>query len=145
MELRAQDISMPALLRAARMAYRGEIRLELARAGFEDVPKNGILVVGAIARSGAPLRDVIRHLGVSKQAAGQLVDALVLRGYLEREVDASDRRRLTIRLSERGRGAAAAARAAVERVDARLARHVPREWVDHTRATLLALIGDSDA
>lgn len=137
-------MSMPTLLRAARMAYRIEVRRELARAGFADVPKNGVFVIGAIARSGVPLGDVIRHLGMSKQAVGQLVDALVLRGYLEREVDVDDRRRLTIRLSVRGRAAAAAARRAVEHVDARLAQRVPREWIDHTRVTLVALLGDGD-
>ena len=31
-----------------------------------------------------PLSEIIDHLGVSKQAAGQLVDTLALRGYLDR-------------------------------------------------------------
>lgn len=135
----AQDIALPALLRAARRTYGEAIRAALAEIGCDDVPKNGIFVIGAIARSGAPLARIIAHLHMSKQAAGQLVDTLVVRGYLEREVDAHDRRRLTVRLSERGRAAAAASRAAVEGVDARLAQRVPREWIDQTRATLLAL------
>lgn len=134
-----QDIALPALMRSARRTYGDAIRAALAGIGCDDIPKNGIFVIGAIARSGAPLARIIDHLGVSKQAAGQLVDTLVVRGYLEREVDAQDRRRLTVRLSERGRAAAAASRAAIERVDARLAQQVPREWIDHARATLLVL------
>jgi len=39
---------------------------------------------------------------------------------------------------ERGRAAAQIARAAVERVDTQLARHVDRQWIARTRATLLA-------
>lgn len=136
---------MPALLRAARTAYGRAIRGELERAGYADIPRNGIFVLGAIARTGAALGDVIRHLGVSKQVAGQLVDALVVRGYLVREVDATDRRRLTVHLSERGQAAAVATHAAVARIDARLGRRVPREWIEHTRATLAALIGDDHA
>ena len=135
------EIALPALLRAARTVYGGAVRKALAQAGYDDIPKNGIFVIGAIARSGAPLGVIVRQLGVSKQAAGQLVDTLVMRGYLDREVDAEDRRRLTLSLSERGRAAAQVSRAAIARVDAALARKVDREWIAHTRATLLALIG----
>jgi DNA-binding MarR family transcriptional regulator len=135
-----EDIAMPALLRGARRVYGGAIRDALSEAGYGDIPKNGIYVLGAIARMGAPLSRIIEQLGVSKQAGGQLVDTLVVRGYLDRETDPHDRRRLTVRLSERGRAAAEISRAAVERIDARLARRVGRDWIAHTRATLLALM-----
>jgi DNA-binding MarR family transcriptional regulator len=122
------------------MVYGSAIRAALAEAGCDDVPRNGPYVIGAIARLGAPLSQIIKELGVSKQAAGQLVDTLVARGYLDRSVDPEDRRRLTISLTDRGHAAAAAARAAVERMDAELARRVGAEYVAHTRATLGALI-----
>lgn len=131
--------SLPTLLRAARQAYGEAIRRELVAAGHDGIPRNGIFLLGAIARAGAPLSAVIQRLGVSKQAAGQLVDSLVLRGYLVREVDSNDRRHLTVRLSERGVSAAKVARAVRERIDARLERQVGRAWIEHTRATLLAL------
>ena len=46
-------------------------------------------VIGGLALGAGdvPLSRLIQELGVSKQAAGQLVDTLVLRGYLERTVD----------------------------------------------------------
>lgn len=135
-----EQITMPALLRGARRVYGAAIREALAKAGYDDIPKNGIYVLGAIARTGAPLSRIIGQLGVSKQAAGQLVDTLVVRGYLHRETDAQDRRRFTVKLSGRGRDAAEISRVASERVDAALARKVNREWIAHTRATLLALI-----
>jgi DNA-binding MarR family transcriptional regulator len=133
---------MPALLRACRKVYADAIGAELAREGHDDVPRNGVFVIGAIARDCLPLGEVIAQLGMSKQAAGQLVDALVVRGYLLREVDANDRRRLIVRLSERGRAVAVLARGAVARIDAQLAQRVSREWIEHTRATLAALTGD---
>jgi len=141
-EKRAPDepVVFAALLRAARTAYGGAIRADLVEAGLDDIPKNGIYVIGAISRTGAPLAQIIDGLGVSKQSAGQLVDTLALRGYIDRDVDPDDRRRLTVTLTARGREAAAISRAAVERVDAALLKKVGREHIAHTRATLHALI-----
>lgn len=141
-EKRAADepVVFAALLRAARFAYGDAIREALVEAGLDDIPKNGIYVIGAISRSGAPLAQIIDSLGVSKQSAGQLVDTLALRGYIERDIDPDDRRRLTVTLTARGREAAAIVRAAVERIDAVLLKRVGREHVAHTRATLHALI-----
>jgi DNA-binding MarR family transcriptional regulator len=101
-------------------------------------------VIGSIARTGSPLSQIIKELGVSKQAAGQLVDTLVMRGYLDRSVDPEDRRRLTISLTERGHAAAAVIRSAIDRVDAALVDRVGQEYVRHARVTLAALIPDND-
>lgn len=135
-----EEVALPALLRAARRVYGGAIRTALSKAGYDDIPKNGIFVLGAIARAGAPLSRIIGDLGMSKQAAGQLVDTLVMRGYLDREMDEEDRRRLTITLNDRGRAAAQVSRATVERIDAALLKRAGRERLAHTRATLLALV-----
>jgi len=135
-----EPIVFAALLRAARFAYGHAIRIALIEAGLDDIPKNGIFVIGALGRGGAPLAQIIDSLGVSKQSAGQLVDTLALRGYIERKIDPEDRRRLTVTLTPRGREAAAISRAAVERIDAALLKKVGREHVAHTRATLHALI-----
>lgn len=134
------DVSFPALLRAARRAYGSAVTGALAEAGCDDMPRNGSYVIGAIVRSGAPLGQIIDALGVSKQAAGQLVDTLVTRGYLARAADPDDRRRLTITLTGRGLAAAEVIRAAVEQVDASVLRRVGPEHVAHTRATLAALV-----
>jgi DNA-binding MarR family transcriptional regulator len=134
------DAGLPALLRAARATYGTAIREALSQAGYDDVPRNGIYVIAAIAGTGAPLSQIIKQLGVSKQAAGQLVDTLVSRGYLDRSVDPEDRRRLTVTLSERGAAAAAVSRSAVERIDTELTRRVGPDYIAHTRTTLLALI-----
>jgi DNA-binding MarR family transcriptional regulator len=136
----ASEVPFPALLRGARRTYGMAIRAALDRAGYGDMPRNGPYVVGAIARTGAPLAQIIEDLGVSKQAAGQLVDALVERGYLERSPDVEDRRRVRVGLTPRGRAAGSATRRAVDRVDAALMQRVGRQAVSHTRSTLAALI-----
>jgi len=135
-----EPVVFAALLRAARFAYGDAIRTALIEAGLDDIPKNGIFVIGALGRTGAPLAQIIDSLGVSKQSAGQLVDTLALRGYIERKIDPDDRRRLTVTLTARGREAAAITRATVERIDAALLKKVGREHIAHTRATLHALI-----
>ena len=134
------EAGFPALLRAARRAYGSAVRGALADEGYDDVPRNGSYVLAAIARTGAPLGRIIQELGVSKQAAGQLVDTLVTRGYLDRAPDPDDRRRLTITLTARGHAAAEEIRSAVARVDDGLVRRVGPEYVAHARAALAALI-----
>ena len=133
-------VGVPSLLRGARRTYGTAIRAALGAVGCEDMPRNGAFVVGAIDRGGSPLGGIIRHLGVSKQAGGQLVDTLVVRGYLERSPDPDDRRRMTVTLTDRGRLAAGVTRQAVEDVDAELTARVGMESVVRTRATLGALI-----
>lgn len=128
------------MLRGARRTYGTVIRRALAEAGYDDMPRDGSYVISAIARTGAPLGNIITALGVSKQAGGQLVDSLVLRGYLARAVDPEDRRRLTISLTERGEAASGTIRSAVEGVDKELANRVGLASVARARAVLVALI-----
>jgi DNA-binding MarR family transcriptional regulator len=139
-EQRDEDVPLPALLRGARRTYGEAVRRAVTDAGFDDLPKNGPYVVGAIARAGLPLSRIIVQLGLSKQASGQLVDALVTRGYLDREVDAADRRRLTISLTSRGAEVATVVRRAIERVDAALVARAGRTNVDVMRRTLAAVM-----
>ena len=137
-----EEIVIPALLRHARMTYGRAMRQALATAGYDDIPRNGLYVIGGLALGGStvPLSVLIKELGVSKQGAGQLVDTLVLRGYLERVEDAEDRRKLNIVLTKRGRAAAAIQAAAREKIDAELIVRVGRDNVMRTRRTLAALI-----
>lgn len=133
-------VVFPALLRHARTTYGTAMRHALAAVDCDDVPRNGLYVIGALAMGEAPLSEIIRELGVSKQAAGQLVDTLVLRGYLERDVDPEDRRRLTVALTERGKAAAAAQAAAREAIDDELRLRLGEEKLLHAREVLGTLI-----
>jgi DNA-binding MarR family transcriptional regulator len=134
---------MPALLRHARSAYGAAMRRALEDAGYPDLPKNGLYVIGGLALGAGdvPLAALIRDLRISKQAAGQLVDTLVGRGYLARTVDEQDRRRLIVTLTDRGRAAAATQAAARERLDAELLAKVGPHCVQQTRVALAALAG----
>ena len=139
-------IPMPALLRHARSTYGRTMRTALERAGFDDVPANGLYIIGGLAlgAEGVPIRQLVRELGVTKQAAGQLVDTLVMRGYLVRTPDEVDRRQLIVTLTERGRAAAETQTAARARIDALLAERVGEADVAAARRALVALIAIGD-
>ena len=72
------------------------------------MPRNGPFILGGMANRGWSGADMVEALEVTKQAASQLIDTLVVRGYLTREANPEDRRRLTIELTDRGIEAAAA-------------------------------------
>jgi DNA-binding MarR family transcriptional regulator len=137
---------IPSLLRHARYTYGTAMRRALAEGGYDDIPKNGLYIIGSLAMDSEeiPLNQLIRGLRLSKQAAGQLVDALVIRGYLERTTDPQDRRKLTVAITERGRAAAEAQRAAREKIDAELLSRVGEENIERTCRTLAALIDLGD-
>lgn len=136
------ELVMPALLRHARTTYGVAMRKALEEAGYDDIPRNGLYIIGGLAidSKDIPLSQLIRELRIAKQAAGQLVDTLVTRGYLDRRTDSLDRRKLTVTLTERGKAAAAIQAAAREKVDAELVRLVGQENVDRTKHTLGVLI-----
>lgn len=135
------EIALPALLRHARNTYGSAMRKALDESGYDDIPGNGLYVIGGLALGvpDLPLGELIRQLRISKQAAGQLVDTLVTRGYLERSIDKDDRRKLTITLTERGKAAAAAQTAGREKVDAELLAAVGQDDISRTRWTLAVL------
>lgn len=89
------QIAIPALLRHARSTYGRAMRRSLAEAGYDDIPANGLYIIGGLALGdgGVPIGQLVRELGVTKQAAGQLVDALVLRGYVSVRSSTRNRQR----------------------------------------------------
>ncbi|MEU1574700.1 MarR family transcriptional regulator [Streptomyces collinus] len=93
----------------------------LAR-GFEGVrPAHGF-AFARLAPDGATVTDLAVHLGVTKQAASQLVDELVRKGYAERRPHPEDARARLVVLTERGWGCTRAAEEA--------AAEAVREWGD---------------
>ncbi len=133
---------MPVLLRHARSAYGSAMSAALAEAGYGDIPKSAFSLLGGLARQKGvrPLSELIADLRVSKQAAGQLVDALVTRGYVKRDVDTEDRRRLTVALTTKGRAAANVLADVRAAVDAQLLSRVGARDVERTRRVLSVLI-----
>lgn len=96
------------VLRVATQLVEG-VQAGLADRGFSDVrPQHGFAFV-RISAGDATLVDLADYLGVSKQAAGQLVDHLVGRGYVTREPHPYDGRARLLALTAKGRACTRAA------------------------------------
>jgi DNA-binding MarR family transcriptional regulator len=130
-------------MREARDVYRDAVRRALEDAGSDDIPRNAVFVLAGLDHSSpspafSPQADVVASLGLSKQAASQLIDTLVLREYLERRNDPVDRRRMEVRLTARGRIAASAIQTAIDAVDATIGQLVTADELHGLRAGLAA-------
>ncbi|MFR0356440.1 MarR family winged helix-turn-helix transcriptional regulator [Streptomyces sediminimaris] len=107
-------------LSAALLAAAGELTQRihegvLAR-GFEGLrPAHGF-AFARLAPDGATVTELAAHLGVTKQAASQLVDEVVRKGYAERRPHPGDARARLVVLTERGRACTRAAEEAAAEV-----------------------------
>ncbi|MER5449461.1 MarR family winged helix-turn-helix transcriptional regulator [Streptomyces sp. NPDC002766] len=113
-------------LSAALLAVAGELTQRINQGvvarGFEGMrPAHGFAFT-RLAPDGATVTELAVHLGVTKQAASQLVDEVVRKGYAERRAHPADARARLIVLTERGWACTRAAEAA--------AAEVVREWAD---------------
>ena len=77
-------------------------RTELAARGFEDVRPTHDFALHAILTGADTASDLGRRMSVTKQAAADTISTLQSRGYVEREADPADRRRMRLRVTERG-------------------------------------------
>lgn len=103
----SSDVPM-LILRAATQVI-DDIQRGLVERGFTDVrPAHGFAFV-RISAGDATLTDVAAHLGLTKQAASQLVEQLVRRGYVTREPNPRDGRSRLLALTQRGRACTRAA------------------------------------
>ncbi len=132
-------MGIPGLLRGARKAYGNAVRDAFIAAGFDDIPRNGAYVLARTHDNPSPLSALTRELGISKQAVSQLIDTMVMRGYLERQEDSEDRRRMLITLTRRGQAAAKVSWEAATAVDAELANRLTPGGVQALRDGLKAL------
>ncbi|MFJ5556426.1 MarR family winged helix-turn-helix transcriptional regulator [Streptomyces sp. NPDC093250] len=93
-------------LSAALLAVAGELTRRIhdgvVARGFEGMrPVHGF-AFARLAPDGATVTDLAVHLGVTKQAASQLVDELVRKGYAERRPHPQDARARLVVLTESG-------------------------------------------
>jgi DNA-binding MarR family transcriptional regulator len=135
-----EEWPLTALLRSALASVGATLRGSFAGSDLDDLPPNGAFVIAAIPHVSEPLGSLVRRLGGSKQATGQLVDTLVTRGYLERSIDPDDRRRLIVRLTRRGEEAATCIRPALDRLEAELAEANGPDRVQIARVVLASLV-----
>ncbi|MEO3824749.1 MarR family transcriptional regulator [Actinomadura sp. B10D3] len=115
---------LPLRLFLAFRAIIDELHAELAREGHPELrPMHGF-VFQAIGPDGTTAVELGRRLGVSKQAAGKMVESLERSGYVERASDPRDARRKIVRLTGRGVDALARSARIFDRIRADWARRL---------------------
>lgn len=107
-------------LSAALLAVAGDLVQRIhdgvGARGFTDIrPAHGF-AFARLAPDGATVTDLATHLGVTKQAASQLVEEIVRKGYAERRPHPADARARLVVLTGRGWECTRAAEAAAAEV-----------------------------
>jgi len=119
-------------------ALESRVLAALAEAGFEITLAQARLLQ-RVAEAGSRLTDLAAQAQVTKQTAGELVDQLQRRGYVERVPDPSDGRARLVRLGARGRAAVALAAPVVAEVEAEWTAHLGPEAMAALRSALVRL------
>jgi DNA-binding MarR family transcriptional regulator len=96
--------SIPELMRVARGSYKRAADIQLAAGGFEDLPTTSGYLLAYLANEEESIPERIEGLGIKQRELSQLLDTLVLRGYITRQIDPADGE-VTLALTERGRAA----------------------------------------
>ncbi|MFI1925361.1 MULTISPECIES: MarR family winged helix-turn-helix transcriptional regulator [unclassified Streptomyces] len=97
----SEALALTAVLLAAAGELTQRINDGVLARGFEARPAYGFAFT-RLAPDGATVTELGAHLGVTKQAASQLVEELVRKGYVERRPHPEDARARLIVLTERG-------------------------------------------
>ena len=130
--------SIPELMRVARGSYKRAVDERLAAGGFEDLPNPGGFLLAYLANDEESIPERVEGLGINKREFSQLVDTLVLRGYITRAIDPKDRT-VSLALTERGRAAEEATAEGVLYVDAELERQLSEAELAGLRRGLAVL------
>ncbi len=98
----SNSYELVALLATAWSILIDDLHTELVRAGYADIrPAHGF-AFQFLAPNGATGNDLAEHLGVTKQAASQMIDFLEEHGYVTRRPHPSDKRGKLVVLTQKG-------------------------------------------
>jgi DNA-binding MarR family transcriptional regulator len=114
---------LPAILSQIKNLAVQDMFGRMAEEGFDDVREGHGCVFGFIdLEHGSRLTDLADRSGLTKQAVGEAVAELELKGYVERVPDPLDGRAKIIKLTERGHHACLAGR--------RLFAEIEKDWAE---------------
>lgn len=143
---RAENERVP-LARLMAMAFRhlvDGLHERLAEHGYDDVrPAFGFVLLAA-REDGTTAKDIAALMGMSKQAAAKLVDAMVAGGYVSRGEHPDDARSKTIRLTRRGRTLLERVERIHAELEAEWARLIGQEAVERMRRDLVTVLRASE-
>ncbi|TBN57626.1 MarR family transcriptional regulator [Glaciihabitans arcticus] len=135
------DLALLMLSGFRTMADRATV--ELANRGYEDVRTVHDFALSAIMTGADSASELGRRMAVSKQAAAKTIAALEERGYVSREPDDSDRRRVRIQVTARGLAMRAEGEAIFDEMRAQWETQVGVKALADLETTLRQLVGDA--
>ena len=98
----SNSYELVALMATAWSILVDDLQTELARVGYADIrPAHGF-AFQLLAPDGATGNELAEHLGITKQAASQMIDFLEGHGYVERRPHPSDKRGKLVVLTQKG-------------------------------------------
>lgn len=133
------------LLVLAYQEFVSELRATLTEQGFHDQGRSDGYVLRALSATAMTVSELADRLEISKQGAGQIVDDMERRDYVERRPDPRDGRARLLYLSEHGRDALAAARRFHQRFERHMVKEHGAEAVASLRTLLTAMAGEEQA
>ncbi|HEX4702316.1 MAG TPA: MarR family transcriptional regulator [Pseudonocardiaceae bacterium] len=132
------------LLGLAYQRFVDELRAHLAGNGFTDLGRSDGYVIRIVSRSPVTINELAVAMGVTKQAAAQVVADMDARGYLRRVPDPDDRRAQRLHLTDRGTQLLNRARRFHATYEREAARHLGQDRLQTTRAVLTELSDGAD-
>jgi DNA-binding MarR family transcriptional regulator len=133
------------LVALARLSWLGEVTSRLESLGHAGFRRGDSAVMRVLSRGPRPVGRLGADLGVSRQAARKIADALEQRGYATTERDSRDTRQLNVALTPAGRDYARAVIAVTEALNREVAERVSPVQLAAADAVLRAALFDDSA
>jgi len=137
-------VGFPVLIRFARKTYSWAIRDSLKSKGYDYMPSNSIYILMGIEKYGLGMTNLIKQLGLTKQAASQLIELMVTRGHVNRKSKPGDRRRVEITLTVKSKNAVNVITSAIQQINKELYDEVGEKNSQIAKYVLAVLIDIND-
>jgi DNA-binding MarR family transcriptional regulator len=133
------------LLALTRQSWVGQMTSRLERLGYADYRRSDAGALRMLWRDPLPVGRLGAGLGVTRQAARKVADALEQRGYATTERDSRDTRQLNVTLTQLGRDYARAITAVIEELNREIAGRVSPSQLAAADAVLRSALFDDSA
>jgi DNA-binding MarR family transcriptional regulator len=134
------EFELPLLFTLGSRAVIDELHRQLAARGYADLrPAHGF-AFQRLAQGGATGNQLAAFLGITKQAASQMIDELEGRGYVARRPNPDDRRGKIVTLTARGHDSLRESAAILAAIEAEWVAILGAERLAALRADLSRLV-----
>lgn len=135
------DLALLLLAGFRTMADQGSV--ELSKAGYDDVRPAHDFALHSILSGADSASELGRAMSITKQAAAKTIALLEDRGYVAREPDPADKRRVRLRVTDHGQAMLAEGEAVFDRLRQRLEEQAGPDAVAALEETLRQFVGSN--